>query len=171
MALVRWDPLREIDTLQGEMNRLFSTFFETPTGRGGNGGAAARRWIPAMDLIEAGEHFVLKADLPGMSEDDVNIEVENNVLTISGERKTELEDKHEGYYRLERSTGAFARSLTLPEGIDAGAVTASFDNGVLEVRVPKPEQAKPQRVQIAVGGGEPQTIEGETSASKSDSDQ
>lgn len=89
------------------------------------------------------------------------------ILTISGERKTELEDKHEGYYRLERSTGAFTRSLTLPEGIDAGAVTASFDNGVLEVRVPKPEQAKPQRVQIAVGGSEPQTIEGETSASSS----
>ena len=165
MALVRWDPLREIDTLQGEMNRLFSTFFDTPTGRAANGGGAVRRWIPAMDLIEAGEHFVLTADLPGMSEDDVKIEVENNVLTVSGERKTELEDKHEGYYRLERSMGAFTRSLTLPEGIDAGAVTAAFDNGVLEVRIPKPEQAKPQRVQIAVGGGEPQTIEGESSAS------
>lgn len=83
-------------------------------------------------------------------------------MTISGERKTELEDKHGGYYRLERCTGAFTRSLTLPEGIDADAVTASCDNGVLEVRVPKPEQAKPQRVQIAVGGGEPQTIEGDT---------
>ena len=165
MALVRWDPLRDIDSLQGEMNRLFSTFFDTPTAsRGGNGGAATRRWIPAMDLIEAGEHFVLKADLPGMTEDDVKIELENNVLTISGERKTELEDKHEGYYRLERSSGAFTRSLTLPEGIDAGAVAATFDNGVLEVRIPKPEQAKPKRVQIAVGGGEPQTIEGETSA-------
>ena len=104
MALVRWDPVREIDTLQGEMNRLFSTFFDTPTNRGGNGATAVRRWIPAMDLIEAGEHFVLKADLPGMTEADVNIEVENNVLTVSGERKTELEDKHEGYYRLERTT-------------------------------------------------------------------
>lgn len=167
MALVRWDPLREIDTLQGEMNRLFSTFFDTPTGRATNGDAAVRRWIPAMDLIEAGEHFVLKADLPGMSEDDVKIEVENNVLTISGERKTELEDKHEGYYRLERSSGAFTRSLALPEGIDAGAVSASFADGVLEVRIPKPEQVKPQRVQIAVGGSEPQTIEGETSAPES----
>jgi HSP20 family protein len=167
MALVRWDPLRDIDSLQGEMNRLFSTFFDTPTGRGGNGGAAARRWIPAMDLIEAGEHFVLKADLPGMTEDDVKIELENNVLTISGERKTELEDKHEGYYRLERSSGAFTRSLTLPEGIDAGAVAATFDNGVLEVRIPKPEEAQPKRVQIAVGGGEPRTIEGEASAGDS----
>ena len=167
MALVRWDPVREIDTLQGEMNRLFSTFFDTPTNRGANGGTVARRWIPAMDLIEAGEHFVLKADLPGMTEADVNIEVENNVLTVSGERKTDLEDKHEGYYRLERTTGAFSRSLTLPEGIDAGAVSATFVNGVLEVRIPKPEQPKPQRVQIAVGGGEPRTIEGDASTTDS----
>ena len=160
MALVRWDPLRDIDSLQGEMNRLFSTFFDTPTARGANGGGAAtRRWIPAMDLIEAGEHFVLKADLPGMTEEDVNVELENNVLTISGERKTELEDKHEGYYRLERSSGAFTRSLTLPEGIDAEAVTASFDNGVLEVRIPKPVEAKPRRIQIGVSGAEPRTID------------
>ena len=164
MPVVRWDPAREIDTLQGEMNRLFSTFFDTPTGRGGNGNGGARRWIPAMDLVETGEHFVLKADLPGVAESDVSIELEKNVLTIAGERKTQLEEKHEGYYRLERSSGAFSRSLTLPEGIDAGAVTASFDNGVLEVRIPKPEQAKPRRVQIAVGGGEPRTIEGETTA-------
>jgi len=162
MALVRWDPLRDIDSLQGEMNRLFSTFFDTPTNRGANGGGVARRWIPAMDLVEAGEHFVLKADLPGMTQDDVSIELENNVLTISGERRAELEDQHEGYYRLERTSGAFSRSLALPEGVDAGAVSAAFDNGVLEVRIPKPEQAKPKRVQIAVGGGEPRTIEGDT---------
>jgi HSP20 family protein len=154
------------------MNRLFSTFFDSPTGRGGNGGnggnGGVRRWIPAMDLIETGEHFVLKADLPGMSENDVNIELEKNVLTISGERKAELEEKHEGFYRLERTSGSFSRSLTLPEGIDAGAVTASFDNGVLEVRIPKPEETKPQRVQIAVGGGEPRTIEGETTETHGD---
>jgi HSP20 family protein len=160
MALVRWDPIREIDSLQGEMNRLFSSFFETPATRGGgNGSATARRWIPAMDLIETGEHFVLKADLPGIDEGDVNIEVENNVLTVSGERKTAHEEKHEGYYRLERATGAFSRSLTLPEGIDPENVTATFDNGVLEVRVPKPAEAKPRRVQIGVGGAEPKTIE------------
>jgi len=164
MALVRWDPVREIDTMQGEMNRLFSTFFDTPSSRGGNGGA--RRWIPAMDLVETAEHFVLKADLPGMTKADVNIEVENNVLTLSGERKTEHEEKHEGYYRLERSTGAFSRSLTLPEGVDAGAVSATFASGVLEVRIPKPEQVKPQRVQIAVGGGEPRTIEGDASTTQ-----
>jgi HSP20 family protein len=165
MALVRWDPAREIDTLQGEMNRLFASFFDTPTTRNGGGNAAtARRWIPAMDLVETGEHFVLKADLPGMTESDVAIEIEKNVLTISGERKTELEDKHEGYYRVERSTGAFSRSLTLPEGIDADAVAAAFDNGVLEVRIPKPVQAQPRRVQIAVGGGEPRTIEADANS-------
>ncbi len=159
MALVRWDPVREIDSLQGEMNRLFSTFFDTPTRAAGANATATRRWIPAMDLVEAGEHFVLKADLPGMTENDVNIELENNVLTVSGERKTEHEEKHEGYYRLERSAGAFSRSLTLPEGIDADAIAASFDNGVLEVRIPKPAQAQPRRVQIGVGGAAPKTIE------------
>ena len=167
MALVRWDPIREIDSLQGEMNRLFSTFFDTPTGRGsggGNGTTGARRWLPAMDLVETGDHFVLKADLPGMTESDVNLELENHVLTVSGERKTEHEDKQAGYYRLERATGAFSRSLTLPEGIDPDAVSATFDNGVLEVRIPKPAEAKPRRVQIGVGGAAPKTIESEAPA-------
>ncbi len=159
MALVRWDPVREIDSLQGEMNRLFSTFFDTPTRRGNGSATANRRWLPAMDLVETDEHFVLKADLPGMTDDDVSIELENNVLTVSGERKTEQEDKHEGYYRLERSTGAFSRSLTLPEGIDPDAIAATFDNGVLEVRIPKPVQAQPRKVQIGVGGAAPRTIE------------
>jgi HSP20 family protein len=156
MALVRWDAAREIDTLQGEMNRLFSSFFDTPTTRNG---AATRRWIPAMDLVESDEHFILTADLPGMTENDVSIEVERNVLTISGERKTEHEAKKDGYYRIERSTGAFSRSLTLPEGVDADAVMAKFANGVLEIRIPKPVQAQPRRVQIAVGDAAPKTIE------------
>ena len=163
MAVVRWDPTRELDSLQGEMNRLFSNFFDTPAAsKGGNGGGATRRWIPAMDLVETQDNFVLKADLPGMSESDVNVELENNVLTISGERKTEHEEQHEGYYRLERATGSFSRALSLPEGIDADAVTAAFDNGVLTVRIPKPAQAKPRKVKIGVGGGQPQTIEADT---------
>lgn len=167
MALVRWDPVREIDSLQGEMNRLFSTFFDSPAGAGGgNGSAATRRWIPAMDLVETGEHFVLRADLPGVAETGVNIEVENNVLTISGERRAETEDKHEGYYRLERSMGAFSRSLTLPEGIDAEAVCATFADGVLEVRIPKPVQPQPRKVQIGVGGAAPKTIESDPQSSE-----
>jgi HSP20 family protein len=156
MALVRWDPARELDTLQGEMNRLFSSFFDTPTP--GNG-TTVRRWIPAMDLVETDDHFVLKADLPGMQESDVNIVFENNVLTISGERRAEHEAKKDGYYRLERTMGSFSRSLTLPEGIDADAVSAKFDHGVLEIRIPKPAEAKPRRIQIGVAGAEPRTID------------
>ena len=151
MAIVRWDPARELDSLQGEMNRLFSTFLEPSSRRAGNGHSAAHRWIPAMDLVETDEHFVLKADLPGLTEDDVSIELDNNVLTISGERKTEHEQHTEGYYRVERASGAFARQLTLPDGVDADGVQANFDRGVLEVRVPKPEQTKPRKVQISVG--------------------
>jgi len=159
MTIVRWDPARELDSLQGEMNRLFSSFFDAPS-RAGDG-AAARRWVPAMDLVETGNDFVLRADLPGISESDVSVELENNVLTIAGERKAEHEEQQEGYYRLERATGGFARTLTLPEGVNADAVQANFDKGVLEVRIPKPEQTKPRRVQIGLGGAGPKTIDTE----------
>jgi HSP20 family protein len=154
MTIVRWEPLRELGTLQSEMNRLFNTVFESP---GGNGGTL-RRWMPAMDLLETSDHFVLRADLPGMSEEDVKIELEDATLSISGERKTEHESEQEGFYRVERASGSFQRSLTLPQGVDPEAVSASFDRGVLEVRIPKPEQRKPRR--ISIGGGEPKTIEG-----------
>lgn len=169
MALVRWDASRELDTLQGEMNRLFSTFFDTPTSRGQAAGANGngRRWIPAMDLVETKDDFVLRADLPGIGLDDVSIEVENNVLTIAGERKAEQEERHEGYYRVERATGSFARSLSLPEGIDPEAVTATFDNGVLTVRIPKPVQAKPRRVKIGVADAGAEVIDaGDTTAAQ-----
>jgi HSP20 family protein len=156
MALVRWAPTREFTSLQSDMSRLFNTFFDTPTT--GNG-STARRWIPAMDLVETEDDFVLKADLPGLKEEDVNIEVAENVLTVSGERKAEHEDKREGYVRIERSYGSFRRSLTLPKGVDAEAVTANFDNGVLEVHIPKPEVRKPRRVAIQVGE-RPAAIEG-----------
>ena len=156
MALIRWEPARELNSLQSEMNRLFNTFFDVPPG---NGGGGARRWVPAMDLVETEEHFVLRADLPGLTENDVAIELEDNVLTLSGERKSEHEERKEGYYRVERASGTFARSLTLPEGIDPDRVEASFENGVLEVRVPKPEERKPRRVSISVGADKP-AIEG-----------
>lgn len=159
MALIRWEPVRELHTMQNEMNRLFNTFFDSPTPSNGGGHAVARRWIPAMDVVETEDHFVLRADLPGLSESDVKIEVEDNVLTVSGERKSEHEQKGEGYYRVERAFGSFSRSLTLPEGIDADSIQASFDNGVLEVRIPKPEQPKPRKVQISLGS-QTKTIEG-----------
>lgn len=163
MALVRWEPVRELTSLQNEMNRLFNTFFDTPTAGQGASNGGARRWIPAMDLIETDDHFVLKADLPGLDERDVSIEVEDNVLTVSGERTAEHEDKREGYVRVERSYGTFRRSLTLPEGVDAEGIAASFDNGVLEVRIPKPEERKPRKVAIQVGD-RPAAIEGNEAA-------
>jgi HSP20 family protein len=153
MTTVRWEPLREYSTLQNEMNRLFNTVFDAPS-PGGNG--ALRRWMPAMDLVESGDHFVLRADLPGLSEEDVRIELEDQTLIISGERKAEHEDGKEGYYRLERAFGSFSRTLQLPKGIDPEAVTARFDRGVLEVRIPKPEERKPRRIEIGDG---PKTIE------------
>jgi HSP20 family protein len=159
MALIRWEPVRELNTIQNEMNRLFNTLFEAPPAAG-NAGTTGRRWIPAMDLVETDNDFVLRADLPGLSEKDLNIELEDNVLTISGERKAEHEERKEGYYRVERASGMFSRSLTLPEGVDHEAVKATFDKGVLEIRIPKPEQRKPRKVAIAVGGGEQTTIEG-----------
>ena len=102
MALIRWEPVGELNTIQNEMNRLFNTFFDqpAPTGRGGG---PSRRWIPAMDLVETADHYVLRADLPGLSDDDVNIQLEDNVLTISGERKAEHEQHEQGYYRIERA--------------------------------------------------------------------
>ena len=161
MALIRWEPVREIQT----MNRLLNTFFDSPS-QGNGGRAVARRWIPAMDVVENDDQFVLRADLPGVSEQDVNVELDDNVLTISGQRKAEHEHKGEGYYRVERAWGAFSRSLTLPDGVDADGVKASFDSGVLTVRIAKPEQPKPRKVQITVGalGGEAETIEGGESA-------
>ena len=159
MTIVRWEPLRELGTLQNEMNRLFNTFVDpsAPTGRG-NG--TTRRWLPPMDLVETADHYVLRADLPGLSDGDVNVQLEDNLLTISGERKAEREDQQEGYYRLERAFGAFSRSLTLPDGVDPDGVQAHFDRGVLEIRVPKPEQKKPKTVQITLGANpDTKTIE------------
>jgi HSP20 family protein len=149
MAIVRWEPLREFSTLQNEMNRLFNTVFDAPAPSGN--GAPLRRWMPAMDLVEGDDHFVLRADLPGVAESDVEIEIEDSTLTISGERRNEHESREAGSYRVERAFGRFSRTLQLPKGVDADAVTASFDRGVLEVRIPKPEQRKPRRIEI---GGE-----------------
>jgi HSP20 family protein len=157
MALIRWEPVRELGTIQNEMNRLFNSFFDTPTPANGR---ALRRWIPPMDLTETDTDFVLKADLPGMSESDVNIELEDNVLTISGERKAEHEERKAGYHRVERSFGSFRRALALPDGVDPEAVKATFADGVLEVTVPKPAQQLPRKVQISVGNASAKTIAG-----------
>ena len=157
MALIRWEPV--------PVNRLFNNLFDTPT----VASAPARRFAPATDLIESDTHYILRADLPGLSEDDVNVELDRNVLTVSGERKSEHEDRGKGYYRVERSYGSFRRSLRLPDGVDAEAITATFDKGVLEISVPKPEQAKPHKVQITAGGGESPVIDGGESTESTES--
>ncbi|MDQ3769538.1 MAG: Hsp20/alpha crystallin family protein [Actinomycetota bacterium] len=156
MALIRWEPAREVASLQSDVNRLFNSFFETP----GNGPTRAPHWVPAMDLVEESDHFVLRADLPGLDQNDVKLEVEGDTLTLSGERNVEHRDEQEGYLRLERPTGAFRRTLTLPTGVQPEDIEASFDRGVLEVRIPKPAEPEPRRIEIAVGD-RPAAIEGE----------
>ncbi len=145
------------DPFSNEVSRLFNTLLGAETG------GELQRWTPSMDLVEAEDHFILKADLPGMSEGDVDIEVRDNTLRVSGERKAEHEQQERGWYRMERSFGAFSRSLSLPEGVDPDSIAATFDKGVLEVRIPKPEQRKPRRIQIQNGHNgdhSPATIEG-----------
>ena len=115
-----------------------------------------------MDLSETGDSYVLHADLPGMGEDDVQIELEDNVLTISGERRLEQSTSEGGYLRTERARGSFARSLTLPAGVDPERIEADFRDGVLELRIPKPEARKPRRISISGAAGQ-RTIEGDES--------
>jgi HSP20 family protein len=108
-----------------------------------------------MDLVETDDSLVLRADLPGMSDDDLEIEIKEGVITIAGERRAEHEERGEGFHRVERSFGSFSRSLSLPDGIDPKKVEATFRDGVLEVRIPKPEDARPTRVSIAKDDPQP----------------
>src|ERR671926_1359723 len=135
-----------------EIDRVFDAFFGQTD--------QARRWVPPMDLVEAEDHFILKADLPGLTESDVNLEVQDGTLTISGERKAEHEQHEGGFYRIERSFGSFSRSLTLPDGVDPDRIAASFADGVLEVHIPKPEERKPRRISISgsTGNGKPAQV-------------
>ncbi len=155
MAIVTWDPTRDLSLLQGDVNRLFERFFgssmpETET----------QRWVPAMDVAEEGDDYVLRADLPGLDRDDVSIEVQDRTLRISGERTWQRKPEHDGgFYRLERSYGRFERNLTLPDGVDAGAIDASFDKGVLELHIPKPVEEKPRRIEIGTKAREVEASE------------
>jgi len=153
MAIVRWDSARELDAFQSDMNRLFDSFFGRREGSGAYG--STRRWIPPMDLVETEDNLVLRADLPGVDRGDIEIEVKDGVLTVSGERKAQHETQREGYHRVERSFGRFSRSLELPKGVDPQNVSAHFDKGVLEVRMPKPEERKPTRIEINSGDEKP----------------
>ena len=128
-----------------EVDRFFDAFFDQSQ-------RTSRRWVPPMDLVEAEDHFVLKADLPGLREEDVKIEVQDGTLTIAGERKAENDQREHGCYRIERSFGSFSRSLTLPDRVNTEAISAEFRDGVLELQIPKPEERKPQRIEIRTSG-------------------
>jgi HSP20 family protein len=140
MALVRWESAGDYGSLQREINQLFSSFAD------GRGGRRAAGWVPAIDLRETQDGYVLLADLPGVSADDVAIDVERNVLTLSGARSRP--DQGAGLLRAERGFGSFRRRLTMPEGVDPDEIVASFDRGVLEIRIPKPVKARPRRISI-----------------------
>ena len=151
MALVRWDPFCELTSLQSQVNRMFS--------RLGDGETAERQsWTPSVDVIETDDEIKLKAELAGMKPEDIKIEVQDNVLTVSGERHFEEEVKEDRYYRIERRYGSFSRSIALPQTADEGKIEANYDNGVLEVVVPKAEVAKPKKISVTVGE-KPKTVE------------
>jgi HSP20 family protein len=150
MPLMQWNPARDLMQMREEMNRLFNQFFRE--GDGEEGAWLTGAWTPPVDIHETDEALILKAELPGCSKDDVHIELYNNRLTLRGERKHETEVKEERYHRRERAYGSFQRVFQLPATIDQDKVTASFQNGILELRLPKSEAAKPKR--IAVAGAE-----------------
>lgn len=142
MNVVRWDPTHDLSLNGGDVHRLLGRFIEAASER------APDRWIPPIDVAEAAEHFIVTMDAPGLTGDDVTIEVHERTLRISGERRQQRTDEHASYFRMERGYGSFARSFTLPRGIDVDAIEATFDLGVLELRIPKPVEPKPHRIEI-----------------------
>lgn len=148
MALIRWtDPFREIAVLQDRMNRLFGDFLER--GHPHEEGLETGVWMPTVDIHETQDAICVRADLPGVDKDAVSVEVKEGVLTLRGERKLDKEVKEENYHRIERSSGTFLRSFTLPSSVDAEKVTARMKDGVLEVDLPKKEQARPKKIEVA----------------------
>jgi HSP20 family protein len=150
MNLVTYDPFRELRSLQDEVNRVFSSSFN----RSGDNEMMRGAWSPSVDIYENKDQIVLEAELPGMRPENVDISIENNVLTIHGERKFEKKDEQDNFHRVERSYGSFTRSFTLPPTVTSDNVDASFDNGVLKLTLAKREEAKPRRIEIKPGAGE-----------------
>ncbi len=139
----RWDPTDELMTLRNSMDRLWSrmTAENEP---------ALANWAPTSDVVETKDEIVIKAELPGLDEKDVNVEIENGVLTIKGERHAEQETNEKDYRRMERSYGSFLRTFALPTNIEAEKISATFTNGLLEVHMPKKEGAKPRTIKVEV---------------------
>lgn len=148
---MRWDPFGEMLTMQREMDRLFGRL---GIGQGGDGAQGGVAWMPRIDVRTTGDDMVVHAELPGLKEEDIDVEVTDGVLTIKGERKSETEKSDEGWIIRERSFGSFERSLVLPEGVDPEKVSADYTDGVLEVRLPKAaEVLRPKSHRIPLGSG------------------
>lgn len=142
MAIVRWNPFGEFQTLQDRMNRLFESSFRQNDRDFG-------AWMPAVDIFEEGDTLKLQAELPGLDEKEIDLQVENNILTIRGERKREKEFNEDGYFRSERLFGQFSRSFSLPTTVDPEKINASFRNGILSVTLPKKESSKSRKIRIS----------------------
>src|SRR5437588_11942831 len=157
-VLTRWDPFREFSTLQDRMNRLFQESF----GREGREESlTTTSFAPAVDVYEDEHNVTLKIEVPGIDEKDIDVRVENNTLTVQGERKIEKEEKEENYRRVERQYGSFTRTFTLPQTVDSEKVSANYDKGVLKISLPKKAEAKPKQIKVNSGSQEGErTLEG-----------
>ncbi len=150
-ALTRWDPFRDMEDLSTRLARIFG---RTPSATGAARGEEAMtvtEWSPSVDIVEDEKEWLLKVDLPDVKRDDVKVTVEEGVLTITGERKFEKEEKNKKYHRVERAYGNFLRSFTLPDGADGAKVSAEYKDGVLRVHLPKGEKAKPKAIDVKLG--------------------
>jgi len=150
MAIVRWEPFRDLVSVQDRMNRIFDEAFRGQGRATDDEWALGGSWAPAVDIFEHEGNLVLKAELPGVDPKDVDVRVENNVLTLRGERKFESEVKREQYHRVERAYGSFSRSFTLPSAVDTEKIKAEYKDGVLRVTLPQREEAKPKQIAVAV---------------------
>lgn len=163
MSIMKYDPFRELRSLQDEMNRLFLT----NVSRGEESDLMRGAWSPQVDIFENQNEIVLEAELAGMKPEDVEISIENNILTLHGERKFEKKDEGDNFHRVERSYGSFTRSFNLPPTVSSENANAEFENGVLRLTLAKREEAKPRRIEIkATGSNEPKTINTEAKAAK-----
>lgn len=158
MSIMKYDPFRELRGLQDDMNRLFLTNFSRS---GGENDLMRGAWSPQVDIFENKNEIVLEAELPGMKPEDVDISIENNVLTLRGERKFEKKEEGDNFHRVERSYGSFTRSFTLPPTVSSETADAAFENGVLRLTLGKREEAKPRRIEIKSNGerAQPKTID------------
>jgi HSP20 family protein len=148
MAIIRWDPFRNVATLQDRINRLFEDSF--PRSRDIDEDISMCEWKPSVDIYETEEGIVIKAELPGVNKEDVSVEVKNNILTLKGERFVDKEIDEDKYYRRERCFGTFHRTFTLQDTVLPDKIKAKFRNGVLEIEVPKPEEEKPRQISVNV---------------------